>query len=412
MLRRVTRAFAPATEQTMPSPRTDPLSAAPTDRSLTMAERAARALAEGRQPQHPLEVRLLLSSLDLAAVRSTVSAAFVPAIADWCFLYEVDADGAPRRVAVGHGEAVSPALLARIRAVNPGPGWSNLTAQAIRDRTPRLFGEVSDEVLRWASHDEEHLALLKAIAPRSAMVLPLMARDRVVGGVTLMRGASRPAFAEDDLVAALKVSGPMAIAMDNARETDALRTARLAADQAADVERHERLLAQAALLRLRRIQVLAASLSAALEPEVSARVAFESGLALLGPSDGAVALATGDRLEVVHAPGWPADVVSDWSLIAHDAPALIAEAWRTQRPIWISSLDDLRQRFPSATVLAERLGGQAYAAVPITCDGACLGALNVGFRHPRLLDDEERDFVQAVASLLGQAVARARLRAG
>lgn len=392
----------------MPTPSSEPSAARP----LTMAERAARSLAEDLRPNHPLEVRLLLSSLEPSAAHVTIGAAFVPALADWCFLYQVDQDGVPRRVAVGHAEQVEAGLLARIRAVHPGPGWANLTAQAIRDRTPRLFREVSEEVLRWASHDDDHLAVLRAIAPRSMLVLPLLARDRVVGGVTLMRGGGRPGFVEEDLVAAQRLCVPIAIAMDNAREAEALRAARVEADRIADVERHERLLAQAALLRLGRIQALASSLSAALSPEAAARVAFESGLALLGPSDGAVALAAGDQLEVLHAPGWPSDVVADWSVIPRDAPALIAEAWRAHRPIWISSLEDLRQRYPSAGALVERLGGQAYAAVPITCDGACLGALNVGFRQPRFFDDADRDFVLAVAALLGQAVARARLRQG
>lgn len=393
----------------MPTFRPEPAPETP-ERPLTMAERAARSLAEDLRPQHPLEVRLLLSSLEPAAVHTTICAAFVPGTADWCFLYQVDQDGIPRRVAVGHADPVEPRLLARIRAVHPGPGWANLTAQAIRDRTPRLFREVSDEVLRWAAHDDDHHAVLKDLAPRSMLVLPFVARDRVVGGVTLMRGAGRLGYTEEDLVAAQKLCVPIAIAMDNAREAEVLRAARAEAERLADVERHERLLAQTALLRLRRIQSLASTLSAPLSAEAAARVAFESGLALLGPSDGAVALGAGDRLEVLHAPGWPSDVVADWSVIPRDAPALIAEAWRAQRPIWISSLDDLRQRYPSAGALVERLGGQAYAAVPITCDGACIGALNVGFRHPRYFDDAERDFVLAVAALLGQAVARARLR--
>ncbi|HET9553565.1 MAG TPA: GAF domain-containing protein [Anaeromyxobacteraceae bacterium] len=379
-------------------------------RPLSLAERAARSLAESRQQRLPLEIQLLLAGLDLSSAQSTITGAFVPEVADWSFLYLVDDDGIPRRVAVGYSDEGHADLAARIRAVTPGPGWANLAAQAIRDRTPRLFQEVSEEVLRWASHDDEHLAALRAIAPRSILVLPFVARDRVVGGVTLMRGAGRPPFSEEDLVAATKLTAPMALALDNAREVSALREARNAAERQGDVERHERLLTEAALLRLRRLQSLASSLSAALPPAAVARVAFEGALAILGPNDGAVALAVGERLEVVHAPGWPAEVLRDWSIIPPDAPALIAEAWRTQRPIWISSTDDLWQRYASAAALAQRLGGQAYAAVPITADGICLGALNIGFKHARILDDSERDYVLAVASLIGQAVARARLR--
>jgi GAF domain-containing protein len=391
----------------MPTAPTSPQSP---DRPLTQAERAARSLAEGRHQTLPLEIRLLAASLDLPSQQATVTGALVPSMADWSFLYLVDDDGIPHRVSVGYADPALADLAARFKAVEPGPGSANLTAQAIRDRTPRLIQEVSEDVLRWAAHDDAHLAVLRAVAPRSILVLPLVARDRVIGGITLMRGAGRLPFGEDDLVAGMKLTAPFALALDNAREVTSLRSAHAAAERLADLERHERLLAEAHLLRLRRLQSLASSLSAALSPEAAARVAFEGGVAILGPSDGAVALATGDRLEVVHAPGWPVDVLRDWAIIPSDAPALIAEAWRTQRPIWISSQEDLWQRYASAAALAQRLGGQAYAAVPISCDGVCIGALNIGFRRPRILDDGEREYVLAVAALLGQAVARSRLR--
>ncbi len=397
---------------TIPSPPAQPAAppAPASPRPLSLAERAARSLAEGRQAVLPLEIRLLASSLDVASQQTTVTGAFVPAISDWCFLYLVDESGIPRRVALGFGDPAHADLAARIRGVAPGPGWANLTAQAIRDRTPRLIHEVSAEVLRWAAHDDAHLAALQAIDPRSILVLPFVARDRVVGGVTLMRGHSRPPFGEGDLVEATRLAAPMALALDNAREVSALRAAQAAAERVADIEHHARLLAEAALLRLRRLQSLAAALAAPLSPAAVARAAFEGGLALLAPTDGAVALATGERLEVVHAPGWPADVLRDWSIIPPDAPALIAEAWRTQRPIWISSKEELWERYSAAAALAERLGGQAYAAVPMIADGLCVGSLNLGFRGPRILDDGEREYVLAIASLIGQAVARARLR--
>jgi GAF domain-containing protein len=392
----------PAAPPSAPSPAPGP--------PLSLAERAARSLAEDRAPRQPLELRLLQSALDLPALLATVTGAFVPDLADWSFLYLVDADGIPRRVALGHADPAQARLAARIRAVPPGPGFASLAAQAIRDRTPRLLQEVTPEVLRWSSHDDEHLAALTVLAPRSMLVLPFVARDRVVGGVTLMRCAGRLGFTEADLVTGTGLAAPIALALDNAREVAGLRQGQDAAQRAGDLEKHERLLHEAALLRLRRLQSLACSLAAELGPAAVARVAYEGALALLGPHDGAVALAVGERLEVVHAPGWPADVLRDWQVIPPDAPALIAEAWRTQRPIWIASQEELWQRHAAASTLAARLGGHAYAAVPISCDGQCLGALNLGFDRARLLDEGEREFILAVAALIGQAVARSRLR--
>jgi len=380
-------------------------------RPLTLAERAARSLAEGRHHDEPPEIRLLTASLDEADAIRSVVAHWVPQVADWCFLYMVDAQGIPRRVQVGHADPTQGALAARFRAVAPGPGWANLASQAIRDRTPRLFQDVTPEVLRWAAHDDDHLAALTSVAPRSILVLPFVSRDRVVGAVTLMRCADRLPFSEEDLVAATRTARPLALVLDNARAVTLARAARREAEQAADVERHHRLSAERALLRLRRLESLVISLSAALTEEAAARLAFEGGLALLEPRLGAVALARAGVLELVSAPGWPLDLLERWRTIPADAPSLMAEAWRTQRPIWLSSERDLEERYGATAELARALDQQAWAAVPILADDQPLGALVLGFDRPRALDEHERAYVTAIAALIGMAAARARLRA-
>ena len=379
--------------------------------SLSQSERATRALAESRQPAEALEIQLLSSTLDYRATLRTAAAAFVPRFADWGFVHLVDEAGIPRRVKVVHADPAKAALAAQFRALAPGPGWATLTAQAIRDGAPRLVREVSEEVLRWASHDDRHLAALKALAPHSMLVLPLQARERVIGGITLMRAAHTPGFAEEDLVAAQRLTTPVALALDNARTIATERFAHDRATESADADRRARLEAEQGLLRLRRLQAVASSLASALVPEAVGRVIFDNALSALEPTVGTLALARDEAtLAIAFAFGWPPDVLESWRTFRTDARSLVAEAFRTRTPLWIESFEALSQVYPSVVELPKARGEQAWAAVPLVADGHAIGAIGLGFDRPRRLDDMERDFVAACAALAAQAIARAQLR--
>ena len=201
-------------------PRTSPgdAEAGALAQEASLAERAARSLAEGLQGRHeePFEIQLLASMLDYAAALEVVSAAFVPRFADWGFIHLVDEAGIARRVKVAHADPAKAELAEHFRSLAPEPGKATITGQAIRDRSPRLVREVSEHVLRWAAHDHRHYLALKALAPRSILVLPLLARGRCVGGVTLMRAEQTPGFTEADLVDAQKLIVAAALALDNA----------------------------------------------------------------------------------------------------------------------------------------------------------------------------------------------------
>jgi len=378
---------------------------------LSQAERAERALADGRREVEPFEIQLLSDALDYRATLRTVAAAFVPRFADWGFIHLVDEAGIPRRVKVAHADPARADLAARFRSVAPGPGWATLTAQSIRDGAPRLVRDVSEEMLRWAAHDERHLAALQALAPHSMLVLPLQARDRVIGGVTLMRAAQPARFVEDDLVAAQKLTLPAALAIDNARSIAAERSARDRAAEAADVERHARLEAERAVTGLKRLQALAVSLSAPLLPEAVGRLVFDNGLSGLGAKTATLAIARSEEeLSIAYASGWPKDVLAHWRTFRADARSLVAEAFRTRAPLWIDSFEALSQVYPSVVELPRARGERAWAAVPLLVDGRAVGAMGLGFAHARRLDDAERDLVLSVAAMAAQAIARAGAR--
>jgi hypothetical protein len=215
----------------VPAPAVRPPASADELATLSQAERAARALERDRGPREiPIDRAFLEAALDLRLTVRTLVAAFVPRFADWCFVDLLDVDGVPRRVEVAPADPEKLQLAAEMLSLGFGPGWATPSAQAIRDGTPRLYREVSPEIMAWATHDEHHLEVFQAMGPRSLLAVPLVARDRVIGAITVFRSTTEPDFDEWSLVVAGEIAAPAALALDNARAFEAERAARLAAE--------------------------------------------------------------------------------------------------------------------------------------------------------------------------------------
>lgn len=192
--------------------------------SLSLAERAALALARDRGPREiPIDRAFLEASLDLRRAIRTVVAAFVPRFADWCFVDLVGEDGEARRVEVAPADPAHEPLAAEMLSLGVGPEWATPSAQAIRDRSARLYREVTPELLAWATANARHHAIFSAMNPRSIVAVPLVARDRCVGAITLFRSTMVPPLDEAAMVHAGEIAAPAALAIDNALRFEAAR---------------------------------------------------------------------------------------------------------------------------------------------------------------------------------------------
>jgi GAF domain-containing protein len=189
---------------------------------LNQSERAARALEQGRaQPPMSTDRAFLAASLDFQRALRTLVAAVVPGFADWCWIDLVDGAGIPRRVEIAHADPANAPTAQEMRSLGFGAGWATPSAQAIRDRAPRLYRELSDELMAWATHDARHLAVLRAMRPNSLVAVPLVARDRTIGALTAIRSTTLPALDEDALLFLEDLAVPAALALDNARRYEA-----------------------------------------------------------------------------------------------------------------------------------------------------------------------------------------------
>jgi PAS domain S-box-containing protein len=159
----------------------------------------------------------LSQSLDYQQVLATVGTIVVPALADWCLIDVVERRGLVP-AAGRHADSTKQRLVEELHRATPVDVDSpRPQAQALRSRKSLLVPEVTQDFIRAGARDEEHLRLLEALAPRSLLVLPLLAHGRSIGVLTLVRSRGGRGYAEADLTLAEELGRRAALAMDNAR---------------------------------------------------------------------------------------------------------------------------------------------------------------------------------------------------
>jgi len=162
--------------------------------------------------------RLLSSSLDYELTLKNLARLVVPHIADWCAIDMVAANGDLQRLALAHVDPAKERFVAEIEERYPTePDPESGTRKALRTHRSELMREIPRELLEQGAKDDEHMRLIEELGLRSAMIVPLLARDRAIGTLTLVSAESGRRFDENDLALAEDLAGRAAVAADNAR---------------------------------------------------------------------------------------------------------------------------------------------------------------------------------------------------
>ncbi|HEY0996474.1 MAG TPA: GAF domain-containing protein, partial [Gemmatimonadaceae bacterium] len=176
--------------------------------------------------------RVLVEPLDARETLERFARLVVPSMADSCVAYLVDDEGEPVRVAAADADPVLGAELEAVREANPIASVpSHPMHQVIATGTSYFRREVSDDDLRRAMGSGDVRAA-ERVGWRSAILLPLIARGRIVGAVGLGRRARANPFEDRDLVLAESLAARAALAVDNAQLFTAAEKARREAEAA------------------------------------------------------------------------------------------------------------------------------------------------------------------------------------
>jgi PAS domain S-box-containing protein len=178
----------------------------------------AEAVAARRRLSFLVEAdNVLLSSVGFfERLRDTARLA-VPALADWCLVDIVEEDGEVVQAAASHAEEEKHELLRELqRHRSFEEDSTGIAARVLRTgKSERMSGEQSDIVADIAS-GEESARILGQLGVSSLASVPLLARGRVLGVVTLASSNPDKLYGDEDLALAESLAYRCALAVDNA----------------------------------------------------------------------------------------------------------------------------------------------------------------------------------------------------
>lgn len=161
---------------------------------------------------------VLASSLDYEVTLRNVARLAVPEIADWCAVHIVLEDGTVRQLVAEHVDPAKVALVEDLARTYPYDHEAvSGVPQVLRTGVSEFVPHLTEDSLRSMTDDQHLLAIIRDLQLRSSMVVPLTARGRTLGAITLVAAESGRYFDQGDLALAEELGIHAALAIDNAR---------------------------------------------------------------------------------------------------------------------------------------------------------------------------------------------------
>ena len=219
------------------------------EREQLIAEQAGRREAEAQGQKSAFLAQAsteLASSLDYEATLASVAGLAVPFLADWCMV-DILGEQVIRRVAIAHQDTSKKQLGWELyRRYPQNINHSQGVARVLRTGKSALAAGISDSQLLEIAQDDKHLQLLRGLGLRCAIIVPLLARGRILGAITLITAESGRCYDVADLALVEDLAQRAAIAVDNARLYRETQSAQQIAELAYSAERQARADSEAA----------------------------------------------------------------------------------------------------------------------------------------------------------------------
>ncbi len=169
---------------------------------------------------------VLIGSLDYEATLAAVARLAVPHLADWCAVNLVDGPGGRiKQVAVTHVDPSRVAYAEELGRRYP-PTADSGEARVIRTGKSELYPEIPDDMLQALAQDAEHLRIARELELKSAMVVPLRARQGILGAMTFIYAGAERRYSEQDLEFVEELARRAAMAIESAIALKAAQEAR------------------------------------------------------------------------------------------------------------------------------------------------------------------------------------------
>lgn len=201
-----------------------------------------RKRAEDRQRFLSEAGAALAASLDVEQTLAAVVRLGVPTLGDLCMIEvwtgDDGDDGAHVQCAIAHADPAQAEQLREMRRRYPPARVETHPVTAVRrSGRPTLLRGVTEEQIRASVVDESHAAMLRRVAAKSVMYVPVAARGHVLGVLTC--GAMHRTLDDADLELAGELARRAALAIDNARLYEQALRATRGRDEVLGVVSHD-----------------------------------------------------------------------------------------------------------------------------------------------------------------------------
>ncbi len=372
--------------------------------ALVVAELLARLDRTIRREERERErLRFLAQAGDALsgplAVEETLRAlsdVLVPELADW-FAVDVLDGGHIRTILVAHPDPAKVALAHELQRRFPtDPDAPTGAPHVIRTGVSELTETIPDEMLTALIEDPELLRTMRGLGLHCAMVVPLTARGRTFGALTLIGAETHARYGPDDLQLAEEIGDRAALAIDTARAFADEADARAAAQEMA--HRNE-------VLK----DVTAAFGRADSVPEVL-NAMLDLGVRTAGATAATVGIVDEHgHVDVVGLSGYEPDDRPYWHAFDLTDPLPMSDAIRERRAIVLSTTAERDRRYPALRGRGEQRD-HVLVCLPLLLSDAAIGAFSASYPPDTDFGPDDLSFLRAIGEQCAQAIDRAQAR--
>ncbi|MDZ8089590.1 MAG: PAS domain S-box protein [Nostoc sp. DedQUE12b] len=160
---------------------------------------------------------LLSTSLDYEQILEEIAKISVPQLADWCSVDILNEDGSIRRLPIVHTDPSKAELARKLQEYAIDYKGASAITKVLQTGQSEFISEVSESRLVASTQNQEHLELVRQLGMKSVMIVPLIAKGRVLGAISFVTAESNRHYDRTDLTLATDITHRAALAVENAQ---------------------------------------------------------------------------------------------------------------------------------------------------------------------------------------------------